>query len=215
MIVLSKRFGSMASAPSAMMTSIALTGGSPALPPALMPSIGNIRLAALYDSTRGRTTAGGISVSEKPSPSESAGPDESITVNAWEKIVEQTIVKAADLKYRRYRDLIDKVWGYTSLPDNWDNDQGRAPQIKTAFAALEFLQRAFAYAKPPRSFVVGDGEIGFSWESNAGYAQIAFHDDGEIVVIARTADGQRDLRGAFKAFDVTQLSQLKEIISTL
>lgn len=114
-----------------------------------------------------------------------------------------------------YRALVAQVAGYLNLPSNWDNDHGCAPQPKTVHNALSFLGNVWGHARPPRAFVVGDGEIGLAWEHAGGYVQIGFHDDDEIVVIARAADGKRDVRGVFKTLGSLPTLKLTEIILSL
>jgi len=61
-------------------------------------------------------------------------------------------------------------------------------------------------------FVVGDGEIGFSWEGASGSAQISFHDDTDVVVLAKSGD--LSVRGVFTA-DSLPRDKVAQIIKRL
>jgi hypothetical protein len=106
--------------------------------------------------------------------------------------------------------------GLLSLPAGWDGDDSRAPQRNSAVLAVKFLGEALvATPKAPRLFASGDGEICLSWESEYAYAQVSFHDDGEVAVIARSADGELDVRGTWRASEWLPDPRLLEIICTI
>jgi hypothetical protein len=194
-------------------TSIALSSGVATPLPFWVPAEMETRPAAIFDLIGRSTAARGISISEEDS--EGAAPIEDITLAARERAAARAIVNAAQKTGAAYRALAIQIAGYVNLPPNWDNDGGDAPQPTTASNALSFLEEVRHYARPPRAFVVGDGEIGLSWERANGYAQISFHGNEEIVVIARSADGKRDVRGGFKTLASIPRLQLKDIISSL
>lgn len=207
----------MANPLSAMMTSIALTTGTPSapLPPVFLPADYETRLAAVYDLSGRRTVTRGISVSDGRPKTNRGTTDEGITMAVCERMAAEILAHAADQSRAAYRSVASNVLRYLGLANNWDNDQGVAPQMGTARNALAFLRQVISYARAPRPFVVGDGEIGFSWESAGGYAQVGFHSDDEIVVIARSADGEHDVRGVYDGLAAVPLAQLKEIICSL
>jgi hypothetical protein len=219
----------MANPLSAMMTSIALTTGAPTVPPPIiLPRDLHIRTVAKYDVSGKGTVASGISISEKDVESMSvanpqragdavsrADVNQGITLAGWDHAMEQMLAHAAEKTRAAYRDVASKILGYLSLPNDWDNDDGVPPQSKTALNALLFLLRVSEYARPPRVFVVGDGEIGLAWDSAGGYAQVGFYDDDEIAIIARSADGERDVRGVYNTLAALPEVQLNEIISLL
>jgi len=114
---------------------------------------------------------------------------------------------------RAFRPAVERLLSYTRLPENWDNDGGQAPRLSTVAKAFGFLAEIAQYAKVPRLFVVGDGEIGFSWEGASGYAQVSFHDDSEIVVLAKFGD-DLNVRGVFN-YDSLPRDKVAQIIKQL
>src|SRR6266536_1903239 len=98
---------------------------------------------------------------------------------------------------RAFRPALDQLLSFARLTENWDNDNGRAPNFSTMARAFNFFVETAQYARIPRLFVVGDGEIGFSWEGASGSAQISFHDDTDVVVLAKSGD--LSVRGVFTA----------------
>jgi hypothetical protein len=196
----------------AMMASIALTTASTPAAVILSPDI-ETRAFVHRDLSGAGTAASGISILEEEP--ESARPVDGITSAARDLAAARSLAGAAAKRMAAYRRLESTVLGYLSLPSNWDNDGGVAPQPGTVRDALFYLRDARKYVRAPRVFVVGDGEIGLSWESERGYAQVGFHNEGEIVVIARSADGRSDVRGVYNAMDVLPISRLREIISSL
>jgi hypothetical protein len=206
----------MANTLSAMMASFALTAGAPAPPPFLIPrdieiEIRQAKFQGLDE--QGGTAARGISISEETGHGGSEGAG--ITSAARDRAAASTRARAADSSRAAYRGIVSTLLRYLSLESNWDNDGGVAPQISTIGNAMTYLSEVSFFARPPRVFVVGDGEVGFAWESPTGYAQIGFHNDDEIVVIARTEDGRRDVRGEYKTLVELPRVALRDIIRSL
>jgi hypothetical protein len=202
-----------------MMASFALTTGAPAPQPFLIPRDIEVEIRqANFEGfgKQGGTAARGISISEKPHETErGASEGAGITSVSRDRATADLRARAADNKRAACREIISKLSRYLSLQPNWDNDGGTAPQADTVGNAILYLSEVIQYARPPRIFVVGDGEVGFAWDSAAGYAQISFHDDNEIVVIARTADGRLDVRGEYNTLAELPRVALREILRSL
>jgi hypothetical protein len=87
------------------------------------------------------------------------------------------------LTYGVVRNRVDE---YARLPDDWDGYGGCAPNANVISAAkdvLRYLERAGVSA--PASYVAGDGEVGFRWNTARGFASISLLEDGHLVGFAQ------------------------------
>jgi hypothetical protein len=174
----------------------------------IVPSITSGAAMAVAAATLMISTITGIPSAEAHRPN---GADQMRTIAAMTSPWRQQAAQHS----ATYRALAMKIRSFQDLPENWDRDEGVAPQPETISNAIAFLGEAAEYGSPPRVFVVGDGEVGLAWEAPDGYVQIGFHDNGEIVVIGRSADGLLDIRGEFASLPHLPRLVLRQIIQSL
>lgn len=89
----------------------------------------------------------------------------------------------------KWSELHRQTSAWLNLPNDWDGDEGIAPTRDVIEAGRAFLRAAQAIGIPaPRSYVMGDGEIGYRWEKDGLFASVSFLSDGSIVALAESAD---------------------------
>jgi hypothetical protein len=111
-----------------------------------------------------------------------------------ERVVAQPIkldVKGAGIGAMiAYGILRAQVMDWTSLPEDWDGDHGHAPSRGVAGNACEVLSSLESQGIPvPDPIVSGDGEVGFRWETERGFASINLLEDGHVVAYANSGTG--------------------------
>lgn len=81
---------------------------------------------------------------------------------------------------------------FALLEDGWDGDTSVAPSQASVAAALGFIDRLPGGLPLPGIMVSSQGEIGFYWDLNGGYADISFSSAGEGSFFSRTPMGQEE-----------------------
>lgn len=95
----------------------------------------------------------------------------------------------------RWAELDLKIDRWSRLPDDWDGEDGICPPKDLVNAARNFLCRIRGRVPVPSSgYVAGDGEIGFRWKKDNGFASAAFLTDGHIVIFCRSPGSASALR---------------------
>ena len=74
--------------------------------------------------------------------------------------------------------LIDKLYSYLDLGDDWDGYGGKAPSLKAILEATNFL-KSLKTKVLPYPMLSGDGEVGLYWEQDGYFVDIGFYGDGE------------------------------------
>lgn len=89
--------------------------------------------------------------------------------------------------YGDARDVIKlEIDDYSRLPAGWDGEQSIPPVKSTVVSAMRLVD-AFPSAFPlPTPMLSADGEIGFYWDLDGGYADISVDRDGAVSVFLRT-----------------------------
>lgn len=109
-----------------------------------------------------------------------------------------TTMTAAGPENSAYRRSI--AWGalkarvirWSSLPDDWDGNDGVAPSATVVENAKNFIALAARLGAPvPVPFIAGDGEIGFRWAKGNRFGSVSFV-EGDV--LAYVWDGERKLR---------------------
>ena len=101
-----------------------------------------------------------------------------------------------------------KIEAWSKLPDDWDGNDGQAPAgfvIDHAVMVLSLLQVHKIPAPSP--YVAGDGEVGFRWQTDRGFASISFLSDKHLVGFVR-AKGQAPFRLDEQVTDLAPIALL-------
>ena len=95
----------------------------------------------------------------------------------------------------QWTELERNVDRWLTLPADWDGEDGIAPAADVVGYAKDFLKRARIAGVPvPKSYVSGDGEVGFRWVGDGVFASAAFPNDGHLVAFCRSLVGQPPLK---------------------
>lgn len=100
------------------------------------------------------------------------------------------VIKLEDFRALRessaWNVLRSKLQRWKSLPDDWDGDDGVAPDEFTIDACQRILNELQSVEAPvPSLSISGDGEIVFEWAKGDGYASISQTDDGHVIAFLR------------------------------
>lgn len=84
--------------------------------------------------------------------------------------------------------LRERVLGWSSLADGWDDEDSLVPKPDTLRDAADFAAKAKAGGIAPASVTVyGDGEVEFFWNKEAASASASFLSDGNVVAYVRVS----------------------------
>lgn len=79
---------------------------------------------------------------------------------------------------------------WSLLTDGWFDERSKAPSRELLDNAREFISKIVRVRLAPEAYIDPDGEVGFRWKSEKGFASISFLQDGDIVgAIRSNSDG--------------------------
>lgn len=109
--------------------------------------------------------------------------------------------------------LRDELRGYVNLPDDWDGDDGHAPDQVDIDNAIRFMSHIPKHAlSVAESMVSGDGDVGFLWKASDHHLEIGFR-QGEISFYGEAQNGE-EIYGD-KPFDHFDPEKLLQFINTV
>ena len=115
--------------------------------------------------------------------------DTANSVDASDRISAQTHVSLNGSDFGWFK-LNHLVASWKSVPHNWDGMGGTGPGPAVMNVAFRFMEMARIASVPvPEPYFSGDGEIGFRWEKDDGFASVAILPELHIVAYARPAGG--------------------------
>ncbi|MDP9990421.1 hypothetical protein J2W28_000196 [Variovorax boronicumulans] len=83
--------------------------------------------------------------------------------------------------------LRNQAFRYSMLQDGWDGEGSSAPSEASFTAAMDFIGRLPAGLTLPGIMISSEGEIGFYWQLQGGYADISFDEYGMASFYSRPA----------------------------
>lgn len=105
--------------------------------------------------------------------------------------------------------LRERVLGWSSLADGWDDEDSAAPKPGTLRDAVEFAAKSKAHGITPGGVTVyRDGEVEFFWNKEATSASVSFLSDGNMVAYVRVSPRERAFQVDQPYGDTKELSDL-------
>lgn len=90
---------------------------------------------------------------------------------------------------RNWAAIATEVESWSTLPADWDGEDGEAPSQAVVEAASSVVQvLAGAGARPGEHYVAGDGEVGLRWRTDVGFASISLVEDGHVLIYMHVGD---------------------------
>lgn len=100
-----------------------------------------------------------------------------------------------ELKAEGWKSLNASIDRWARLPLDWDGEEGIPPPRRCIFAARRWLNIFAAANLPhPSGYVAGDGEIGFRWRTEKGFASVSLLDDGTELAFCRVGQSEMPYR---------------------
>lgn len=87
---------------------------------------------------------------------------------------------------RRIDGLVEEIFSYRDLEENWDGEGGRAPDESAIRDAIAFCSMISTLPSLPICSVAGDGEIIFYWKTAIGRATVSFYGDSSLWYIVKS-----------------------------
>lgn len=85
--------------------------------------------------------------------------------------------------------LRTEINGYAYLKDGWGGEGSRAPDPDIVANAISIASRLPAGIAVPESMISSSGEVGIYWNSEHGYVDIMFEEEGLLSVYTRDKAG--------------------------
>lgn len=123
-------------------------------------------------------------------------------VGSFEPVTAAPAFDATGGTYNKLEAIAGEVRLYSELPAEWDGDGSRTPSASSVNAATEFLMKSPGGLPLPKPMLSQNGEVGFFWDLERGYADISFDENGAASFFSRAHDGKEFFQESILVVDI-------------